>query len=112
MTYVVTDDCIQCKFTDCVAVCPVDCFYEGPNFLAIQPDECIDCDACVDVCPVNAICSENDLPESKSEFLLLNEVLSHNWPQITEQKDPLPEAEHWQSIKNKLDHLVKDWPEV
>ena len=63
MTYVVTQSCIQCKYTDCVDVCPVDCFVEGPNFLAIDPEECIDCTLCVAECPVEAIFSEDDVPE-------------------------------------------------
>ena len=68
MTYVVTDNCIQCKYTDCVDVCPVDCFYEGPNFLVINPDECIDCDDCVEACPAGAIFNEDDLPDDKIQF--------------------------------------------
>lgn len=107
MTFVVTDNCIQCKFTDCVAECPVDCFYEGPNFLVIHPDECIDCDACVDACPANAIYSEDDLPDDKKHFLEINEQLSRIWPQITEQKEPLSEAEKWDGVEGKLEHLIK-----
>jgi len=107
MTYVVTDNCILCKHTDCVDVCPVDCFYEGPNFLVISPDECIDCDDCVPACPVDAIYKDDDLPEEKKEFLLLNEELAQVWPNITEQKDPLPEAEKWNGVKGKLEHLQR-----
>ncbi len=109
MTYVVTDNCIQCKHTDCVAVCPVQCFYEGPNFLVIHPEECIDCDACVPVCPVNAIYNEDKLPDAKKEFLLINEVLSRLWPQITDQKEPLPDAVKWDGVENKLRNLIKSW---
>ena len=76
MTYVVGENCIRCKLTDCVEVCPVDCFYEGPNFLVIDPDECIDCDLCVPECPVDAIYAEDDLPEDQAEFLELNAELA------------------------------------
>lgn len=110
MTYVVTDNCIQCKFTDCVEECPVDCFYEGPNFLVIHPDECIDCDACVEACPADAIFNEDDLPEDKQEFLALNEELAEIWPQITDPKDPLPDAEARNGVEGKLAFLIKDAP--
>jgi ferredoxin len=109
MTYVVTDNCIQCKHTDCVAVCPVQSFYEGPNFLVIHPEECIDCDACVPVCPVNAIYNEDKLPADKKEFLLINEELSRLWPQITDQKEPLPDAVRWNGMENKIQNLIKSW---
>ncbi|PHR94716.1 MAG: ferredoxin [Blastopirellula sp.] len=107
MTYIVTDNCILCKYTDCIDECPVDCFYEGPNFLVIHPDECIDCDACVDACPANAIFSEDNLPDEKKEFLLLNEQLSLIWPQITDTKEPLPDAEKWDGVSGKLQYLTK-----
>ena len=107
MTYVVTDNCINCKHTDCVTVCPVDCFYEGPNFLAIHPDECIDCDACVDACPIDAIYNEDDLPENQKHFLEINEQLASIMPQITDQKEPLPDAEKWNNVAGKLEHLIK-----
>ena len=76
MTYVVTDSCIRCKYTDCVAVCPVDCFKEGPNFLVIDPVECIDCAVCVPECPVNAIYPEEDVPEDQQHFIALNAELA------------------------------------
>lgn len=107
MTYVVTDNCIQCKYTDCVAVCPVNCFYEGPNFLVIHPEECIDCDACVPVCPAGAIYNEDNLPEDKTHFLQINEELSLIWPQICDQKDPLPDAAKWDGVADKLKHLIR-----
>ena len=107
MTYVVTENCIQCKYTDCVDVCPVDCFYEGPNFLVIHPEECIDCDACVEACPANAIFNEDDLPEDQKMFIVLNEELANRWTQITEQKESLPDAEEWIGVKGKLVHLVR-----
>ena len=92
MTFVVTENCIKCKYTDCVAVCPVDCFVEGPNFLAINPDECIDCAVCVPECPVNAIYADVDLPEDLKLFLEINKEVSKLWPSITRTKDPLPDA--------------------
>ena len=108
MTHLVTDNCIQCKYTDCVSVCPVDCFYEGPNFLVIRPDECIDCAVCVVECPADAIIHENDLPEDQRKIWYdINEELSAKWPNITRQKDPLPDAEQWKNVPDKLQHLQK-----
>ena len=86
MTYVVTEACIKCKYTDCVDVCPVDCFREGPNFLTIDPDECIDCAVCVPECPVNAIYAEDDVPGDQQAFIALNTELSRNWKSITKSK--------------------------
>ncbi|NOX92705.1 MAG: ferredoxin family protein, partial [Gammaproteobacteria bacterium] len=80
MTYVVTENCIKCKYTDCVEVCPVDCFHEGPNFLVIDPKECIDCTLCEPECPINAIYSVDDLPEDQEQFIALNAELSPLWP--------------------------------
>lgn len=105
MTYVVTEECILCKHTDCVAVCPVDCFVEGPNFLAIDPDVCIDCAVCVPECPVNAIYAEEDVPEHLRVFVDINAELAKKWLPITAQKDPLPDHEKWTNIPNKLEHL-------
>ena len=93
MAFVVAEPCIACKYTDCVAVCPVDCFYEGANFLVIHPDECIDCGACEPVCPTKAIFTEDDLPEKWKEYTALNAELSQKWPNINKQKEPLPTAE-------------------
>ena len=107
MTYVVTENCIKCKHTDCVAVCPVDCFYEGPNFLAINPDECIDCAVCVPECPIDAIVSDAELTEDQKIFLDLNKELSKSWPRITKQKDPLPDHEAWNNKPNKRDLLER-----
>ena len=87
MTFVVVDNCIKCKYTDCVEVCPVDCFYEGPNFLVIHPDECIDCALCEPECPAQAIFSEDEVPEDQQEFIELNRDLAEVWPNITEKKD-------------------------
>ncbi len=107
MTFVVTDNCILCKYTDCVEVCPVDCFHEGPNFLVIDPDECIDCTLCEPECPAGAILADDDLSEDQMVFLELNAELSRQWPVLTEQKDPLPEAEKWDGVPNKLPHLER-----
>jgi len=107
MTYVVTESCIRCKYTDCVDVCPVDCFREGPNFLTIDPNECIDCAVCVPECPVNAIYSEDDVPGDQQQFIKMNLELAKQWPSITKSKTPLPDADDWKDVKNKLDHLEK-----
>ena len=107
MTYVVTEACIRCKYTDCVDVCPVDCFREGPNFLVIDPDECIDCAVCVPECPVNAIYAEDDVPGDQQSFIKLNADLSPGWTSITKSKAALPDADEWKDVKNKIDQLVK-----
>jgi ferredoxin len=107
MTYLVLENCIRCKYTDCVDVCPVDCFHEGPNFLVIDPDECIDCTLCEPECPAQAIVSEDDLPPEQHHFLQLNEELAQKWPVITTRKDPLPDAEEWDGKPDKLRYLEK-----
>jgi ferredoxin len=107
MAFVVTDNCILCKYTDCVEVCPVDCFHEGPNFLVIDPEECIDCTLCQSECPAQAIFSENDLPAEKKHFLSLNAELSQQWPVITERKEPLPNATEWHGKPDKLQYLQR-----
>ncbi len=105
MTFVVKEECIKCKYTDCVEVCPVDCFYEGPNMLVINPDECIDCALCEPECPVDAIVSEDDLPQDQDELLAINEKYSKIWPNITEIKPPPEDAAKWKDVKNKLPYL-------
>lgn len=105
MTYLVTENCIKCKHTDCVEVCPVDCFYEGPNFLAINPDECIDCGVCVPECPVDAIIEDNSLDHDIPFWVDLNKRLSAKWPNISKKKPALPDAEEWNGKPNKLDLL-------
>ena len=107
MAFVVTEQCIRCKLTDCVEVCPVDCFYEGPNFLAINPDECIDCGVCIPECPAEAIVSDRDLTADQHPYLELNAELSKVWPVITKRKDPLPDADAFKNVKNKRDMLEK-----
>lgn len=101
MTHVVTEACIHCKYTDCVAVCPVDCFHEGPNFLVIDPDVCIDCGVCIPECPVEAIVEEKDLPAGQFEYLALNAALTARWPVITVSQEPLPNADDWAERKDK-----------
>ena len=101
MTFVVTENCIKCKYTDCVEVCPVDCFHEGPNFLVIDPEECIDCTLCEPECPAEAIFSEDDLPDEHNEFIQINEELSQVWPVISEKKDGLDDAEEWDGKPGK-----------
>ena len=101
MTYVVTEACIKCKHTDCVEVCPVDAFREGPNFLAIDPDECIDCTLCVPECPVEAIYAEDDVPKGQRDFTPLNAELAKAWPPIVAKKAALPDAEEWAQVKDK-----------
>lgn len=101
MTHVVAEPCVNCKFTDCVEVCPVDAFREGENCLVIDPDECIDCTLCVPQCPVNAIYIDSDLPERWAEWLGINERLSRVWPVITKKKDALPAHEEWAKNEDK-----------
>ncbi len=101
MTFVVTEPCIKCKFTDCVSVCPVACFKEGANMLVIDPDECIDCGVCVDECPVSAIFPEEEVPEKWLEYTELNKHLSKIWPTIESGKDPLDTAEEFKAVENK-----------
>lgn len=105
MTFVVTEQCIRCKFTDCVEVCPVDCFHEGPNFLVIDPEVCIDCALCVPECPVDAIYDENDLPEEMEEFIEINARLATQWPVISERREPLPESDEWADAPDKRQWL-------
>ncbi|MCB9979161.1 MAG: ferredoxin family protein [Rhodospirillales bacterium] len=110
MTFIVTDDCIRCKYTDCVEVCPVDCFYEGENMLVIHPDECIDCGVCEPECPIEAI-----LPDSDSKatmFLELNRKYSTLWPNITRKKPALPEAEEFKNKDGKFEKYFSDKPGV
>jgi len=107
MTYVVAENCIKCKYTDCVEVCPVDCFHEGPNFLVIDPEECIDCNLCVSECPAEAIFPEDDVPDGQRQFIALNAELAKAWPVITEKKEALPDADAWNGKPGKADLLER-----
>ena len=94
MAFVVTEPCFGCKYTDCVVVCPMDCFHEGEQMLFIDPESCIDCNMCVSECPVEAIFFEDDVPEGQREFIQLNREMSQIYPQIVERKPPLCQAKH------------------
>jgi len=107
VTFVVTESCIKCKYMDCVEVCPVDCFHEGPNMLVIDPEECIDCTLCEPECPVDAIVADDEIPEGQEEFLKLNEDLSQDWPVITEIGDVPADADEWKEKSDKLQYLEK-----
>ena len=107
MTYVVSENCIRCKYTDCVEVCPVDCFREGQNFLVIDPDECIDCMLCVAECPAEAIFAEDDLPDDQRHFTALNAELAKLWKPIIEKKDAPADADKWRGLKDKLRFLER-----
>ena len=109
MTHTVTEACIKCKYTDCVDVCPVDCFREGPNFLTIDPDECIDCAVCIPECPVNAIYAEEDVPADQQHMTKLNAELAKlaGWKSITKRKAPLPDADEWKDKTGKLAELIR-----
>src|SRR5438874_13569478 len=102
MTFVVTENCIKCKYMDCVEVCPVDCFHEGPNFLTIDPEECIDCTLCEPECPVEAIFSEEGLPAGQEGFKPPDAELAQLRPVLTEQKDPPPHAKGGGSKPGKV----------
>jgi ferredoxin len=104
----VTEACIKCKYTDCVDVCPTDAFHEGPNFLAIHPDDCIDCNLCVAECPVEAIYAEDDVPPAQRGFIALNAELARQWPIIAEKKEAPPDAEYWADVKDKRDLLERE----
>lgn len=107
MTHVVTDNCINCKYTDCVEVCPVDCFHAGPNFLVIDPEVCIDCTLCVDECPVGAIFPEMDVPAGQENFLAINTELAPLWPVLTSRIPELEGADLWDGIPDKLPLLKR-----
>jgi len=107
MTHIVTESCIKCRYTDCVDVCPVDCFRAGPNFLVIDPDECIDCAVCIPECPVDAIYAEEDVPEDQKDFIDLNAELSKEWPSITRAEEKADDADEWADVDDKRNLLEK-----
>ncbi|MGY8903325.1 MAG: ferredoxin FdxA [Burkholderiales bacterium] len=109
MTHIVSESCIRCKYTDCVDVCPVDCFREGPNMLVIDPDECIDCAVCIPECPVNAIYAEEDVPADQQAFIALNVELARaaGWKSITKRKTPPADADEWKDKTGKLAELIR-----
>mgnify|MGYP001249487903 FL=1 len=108
MTYVVNENCIKCKYTDCVEVCPVDCFYEGENMLVINPEECIDCGVCEPECPVDAIISDTEDKDGK--WLKINTEFSDSWPNITLKKDPPIDAEKYESVDDKYNKFFSKKP--
>ncbi|MEP3639920.1 MAG: ferredoxin FdxA [Paracoccaceae bacterium] len=108
MTFVVTDNCIACKYTDCVSVCPVDCFYEGENMLVIDPDECIDCGVCEPECPADAI--RADTEAGMEPWIAFNDKYAKLWPVILEAKDPLPEADAMDGVTGKMDTYFSEKP--
>src|SRR5699024_1120516 len=114
MAYVVGDSCIECKHTNCAAVCPVDAFREGPNFLTIDPFECIDCDACVAECPEDAIYPDDEVPIEWEDYIELNDQLAEDWADhvINQNKEPLPDWEEWSGVDNKRDQLIESWDEA
>lgn len=107
MTHIVTESCIKCRYTDCVDVCPVDCFRAGPNFLVIDPEECIDCAVCIPECPVDAIYAEEDVPEDQKDFIDLNAELSKEWPSITRAEEKADDADEWADVDDKRNLLEK-----
>ncbi len=107
MTFVVTENCIRCKYTDCVDVCPADCFHEGPNFLVINPDTCIDCSLCVQECPADAIYADSDVPPDQSHCIELNAELAQLWPVIAAASEPMDEADMWIDQGDKLQFLER-----
>ncbi|MCE2715669.1 MAG: ferredoxin FdxA [Pseudomonadota bacterium] len=108
MTYVVTEACIKCKYTDCVEVCPVDCFFEGENMLVIDPDICIDCGVCEMECPIEAILP--DTKEDATAWLELNREYAKKWPNIVRKKEAPSDADAWAKVQDKLKYFSKEPP--
>ena len=108
MTYVVTENCVACKYTDCVEVCPVDCFYEGENMLVIHPDECIDCGVCEPECPADAI--KPDTEPAMDDWVEFNRKWSEAWPNITTKKDAFDDAEKFDGEAGKLEKYFSEAP--
>ncbi len=107
MAFIVGDACVKCKLTDCVEVCPVDCFYEGRNMLVINPDECIDCALCEPECPIEAIFSEDEVPDDQIQYIELNAELCLEWPNIVEQKEPMSDSDEWREVKGKFEMIER-----
>ena len=107
MTWLVGEQCINCKLGDCVEICPVECFHEGPNMLVIDPDDCIDCGLCEPECPVDAIFAEDEIPEGQEKFLGLNKELSQIWPVIYKNPIPPDDADDWRGVEDKLKYLER-----
>ena len=111
MPYVVNQKCIKCKYTDCVEVCPVDCFYEGENMLVIHPDECIDCGVCEPECPIDAIVADTTYEkEDKNKWLEVNKKYSNLWPNINKKKEPPQDSEKYKAEKNKYEKYFSEKP--
>ena len=111
MTYLVNDKCIKCTYMACVEVCPVDCFYEGENFLVINPDECIDCGVCEPECPIDAIKADTDeTVKDMDKWLLINKKFSALWPNISKKKEPMADHEKFRDIKDKYDKYFSEKP--
>ena len=108
MTFIVNDACIKCKYTDCVEVCPVDCFYEGENMLVIHPDECIDCGVCEPECPVDAI--KPDTAEGAEKWVEINRQWAQKWPVITRKKDAPTDAKDWEGVPDKFSKYFSEKP--
>ena len=108
MTYVITESCIRCRYTDCVEVCPVDCFHAGEKMLVINPEECIDCNLCINDCPVDAIYAEDDVPDDQKEFIDINAKMSQIWPVLSTKEDPPSDADYWSKIKSKRHILTEE----
>ncbi|MCO5975593.1 ferredoxin FdxA [Ideonella oryzae] len=106
MPFIVTEPCVQCKYTDCVEVCPMDCFVEGPNFLAIDPAGCIDCSVCVPQCPVDAIVNASEATQAQRPYIAINAQAAQQWPSITRRQPPLPEHGQWAGVSDKLHLLI------
>ena len=107
MTHVVAEPCFNCKYTDCVVVCPVECFYEGEQILFIHPDECIDCALCEPECPVDAIFSEDEVPDDQQDFMEINAEMADIWPNISEAKDAPDDEADWREVANKRQYLER-----
>lgn len=108
MAFVVTESCIRCVYTDCVSVCPTDCFRVGPNFMVIDPEDCIDCALCAPECPVNAIMQDDDLPQGQRRFIQINVDMSKKWPSITRKVEAPADADAWSTVEGKAQYLILD----